>query len=231
MNAEIKYWFLKEHKLFKNLSFSEIDSLCILSRFKKSRKDEILDLPFSEKDRIYYLKVGSIKLLRIDEHGDEILIDILQKGDLFGELKYDNEIKINEYMRVVSHEAIICTFFRENLEEVMMKKPDFALNYIKFKGFTYNKLQNNYRNILYKDSKTRLGLFILSLIEKEDNIQDNFILPSFITQKDIGQLICCSRQTIISLFKELESEGIITYNESGQTVIKNIPYFKNLSKM
>lgn len=150
MNSEIKYWFLKEHKLFKNLSFSEIDSLCILSRFKKSRKDEILDLPFSEKDRIYYLKVGSIKLLRIDEHGDEILIDILQKGDLFGELKYDTEININEYMRVVSHEAIICTFFRENLEEVMMKKPDFALNYIKFKGFAYNKLQNNYRNILYK---------------------------------------------------------------------------------
>lgn len=67
------------------------------------------------------------------------MVDVLQKGDLFGELKLDQAQGTAEFMKVVSDEAIICTFFRERLEEVMLRKPDFALNYIKFMGFNYKK--------------------------------------------------------------------------------------------
>ena len=52
MTSDLKYWYLHEHKLFRNLSFSEIDALFILKRFKKSKKNEIIDLTFSEKERI-----------------------------------------------------------------------------------------------------------------------------------------------------------------------------------
>lgn len=69
MSSDLKYWYLHEHRLFRNLSFSEINALCILKRFKKSKKNEILELPFNEKERIYFLKQGTIKLIRIDEDG------------------------------------------------------------------------------------------------------------------------------------------------------------------
>ena len=39
MSAQIKYWYLHEHQLFSKLSFSEIDALCILKKFKKSQKE------------------------------------------------------------------------------------------------------------------------------------------------------------------------------------------------
>ena len=119
MTSDLKYWYLHEHKLFRNLSFSEIDALCILKRFKKSKKNEIIDLPYSEKERIYFLKQGTIKLVKIDNDGKEILLDILQKGDLFGDLNLEKPIENNEYFKVVSDEAIICTFFREKLEDII----------------------------------------------------------------------------------------------------------------
>jgi hypothetical protein len=31
---------------------------------KKSQKDELVELPFSEKERVYFLKHGTIKLLK-----------------------------------------------------------------------------------------------------------------------------------------------------------------------
>ncbi|MFN3757566.1 MAG: Crp/Fnr family transcriptional regulator, partial [Flavobacterium sp.] len=119
------------------MSFSEIDALCILKRFKKSKKNEIIDLPFSDKERIYFLKQGSIKLVKIDNEGEEILLDILQKGDLFGDLNFEKSTNNEEFFKVVSDEAIICTFYRDKLEEIINKKPDFALNYIKFIGFKF----------------------------------------------------------------------------------------------
>lgn len=227
MTSELKYWYLHEHKLFRNLSFSEIDALCILKRFKKSKKNEVIDLPFSEKERIYFLKQGSIKLVKINDEGDEILIDILQKGDLFGDLNLEKTADRNEYFKVVSDEAIICTFFRENLEEVMHKKPDFALNYIKFIGFNFKKIENSYKNILFKDAKTRLLLLLNMIIEKEGPQNSTFILPNYLTQKDIAQLICTTRQTVISLFKELEQEGILHYTQK-EIIIQDVQKIKNI---
>lgn len=211
MSSNIKYWYLHEHQLFSKLSFDEIDALCILKKFKKSKKNELLDLPFGEKERIYFLKKGTIKLIRINDQGEEVLMDILQKNDLFGNLNLDANANGDEFFKVVSDEAILCTFYREKLEEVMVKKPDFALDYIKFVGFNFKKLQNSYKNILFKDAKTRLLLLLSMIIDKEKVNTASYALPNYLTQKDIAQLICTTRQTIISLFKELENEGMLIY--------------------
>lgn len=227
MNADLKYWYLHDHKLFRNLSFAEIDALCILKRFKKSKKNELIDLPFSEKERIYFLKQGTIKLVRINEEGEEILLDILQKGDLFGDLNLEKPESSDEYFKVVSDEAIICTFYREKLEEVMQQKPEFALNYIKFIGFNFKKIQNSYKNILFKDARTRLLLLLNMIIEKENIQNRSFVLPNYLTQQDIAQLICTTRQTIISLLKSLEGEGLLTYSQK-HIEIPDIEKIKNL---
>lgn len=227
MNSDLKYWYLHDHKLFRNLSFSEIDSLCILKKFKRSQKNELVDLPFSEKERIYFLKHGAIKLIRINNEGEEVLLDILQKGDLFGDLNLEKQGDNQEFFKVVSDEAIICTFYRERLEEVMHQKPDFALNYIKFIGFNFKKIQNSYKNILFRDAKTRLLLLLHMMIEKENADSDSYVLPNYLTQKDIAQLICTTRQTIISLFKELEAEGLLMYTQKEIS----IPNVAKLKKM
>lgn len=211
MSSNIKYWYLHEHQLFSKLSFAEIDALCILKKFKKSKKNELLDLPFSEKERIYFLKKGTIKLIRINDQGEEVLMDILQKNDLFGNLNLDNDSNGDDFFKVVSDEAILCTFYREKLEEVMVRKPDFALDYIKFIGFHFKKLQNSYKNILFKDAKTRLLLLLNMIMDKENVTTSSYALPNYLTQKDIAQLICTTRQTIITLFKELENEGMLAY--------------------
>jgi CRP/FNR family transcriptional regulator len=229
MTADLKYWYLHDHKLFRNLSFEEIDSLCILKRFKKSKKNEIIDLPFNKKERIYFLKFGAIKLIRIDDNGDEVVVDILQKGDMFGDLNLEKDIDGNEFFQVVSDEAIICTFFRENLESIMQKKPEFALNYIKFVGFNFKKIQNSYKNILFKDAKTRLLLLLNTFIDKEKPNSSMCIMPNYLNQKDIAQLICTTRQTVISLFKELEEEGVLNYSQK-EIIIQDVQKLKNLSE-
>jgi len=230
MSAELKHWYLRDHKLFRNLSFSEIDGLCILKRFKRSKKNEIVQLPYSDKERIYLLKHGTLKLIRIDDAGEEILVDILQKGDLFGALTLEQGTADQEFIKVVSDDAIICTFFREKLEEVMLRKPDFALSYIKFIGFNYKKIQNSYQNIFFKDARTRLLLLLNMMLEKEgETTATTYTLPGYLTQKDIAQLICTTRQTVITLLRELEQEGLLQH-QGKDMVIPDTARLKNLAQ-
>lgn len=227
MNSQLKYWFLHDHKLFKNLSFSEVNALCIIKKFQKSKKSEIIKLPFNDKERIFFLKKGILKLIRITDNGEVVLQEIIQKGDIFGEIGFEKNTNESEFIKVVSEEAILCMFYRNRLEEIMLKKPDFALTYIKFIGFQYTKIKNSYKNILFKDAKTRLILLFNTLIDSEKINQGEFVIPKYLTKKDMAQLICTTRQTVISLLKELQKEHFIL-NIENNIIINNVEKFKKL---
>jgi CRP/FNR family transcriptional regulator, cyclic AMP receptor protein len=214
---DLKYWYLKDHQLFRNLSISEIKQLCIITKFKKSSKNEIVLLDETEKPRIYFLKKGIIKLVHTNKDGEESVKEILHQGDLFGEIEFaEAHSGVEEHIQVLSHEAFICTFYKEDLEKVMREKPDFALSYIKFIGLRLKKMKNNYNNIFFKDAKTRFYLLLKSMLESEDAAESNtYSLPNYLTQKDMAQLICATRQTVIQLINQMEKEGVISYTQKS----------------
>lgn len=213
MYDELKYWYLRDHKLFRALSMSQIKQLCIIVGFKKAKKGEIIYFSDSEVPRIFLLKRGNIKIVSVDEDGNETIKDIIQKGDLFGELTLESDKNSNEYAKALTEEVSICSFLLSDFENLMLKHPDLALSYTKFVGLKMKRIRNNYSNLMSKDAKFRLKTFLLDWIEKEGKINDNSAtLENYLTQNDIAQIICTSRQTAIILINDLEQNEIIKYN-------------------
>jgi CRP-like cAMP-binding protein len=212
MYEELKYWYLRDHKLFKTLNMSQIKQLCIIVGFKKAKKGEIIYLSDSDVPRIFLLKRGNIKIVSVDEDGNETIKDIIQKGDLFGELSLESDKNSNEYAKALTDEVSICSFLLSDFEDLMMRNPSLALSYTKFVGLKMKRIRNNYANLMSKDAKYRLKAFLLDWVEQEGKIQGNTAtLENYLTQNDIGQIICTSRQTAIILINELEEKGIIKY--------------------
>ena len=83
MYEDLKYWYLRDHKLFWTLSRSQIKQLCIITGFKKAQKGDVIYFSSSDVPRIFLLKVGNIKIVSIDEDGNEIIKEIIQKDRLF----------------------------------------------------------------------------------------------------------------------------------------------------
>jgi CRP-like cAMP-binding protein len=212
MYEELKYWYLRDHKLFKTLNMSQIKQLCIIVGFKKAKKGEIIYLSDSDVPRIFLLKKGNIKIVSVDEEGNETIKDIIQKGDLFGELSLESDKNSNEYAKALTDEVSICSFLLSDFEDLMMRNPSLALSYTKFVGLKMKRIRNNYSNLMSKDAKFRLKTFLLDWVEHEGKIQGNTAsIENYLTQNDIGQIICTSRQTAIILINELEEKGIIKY--------------------
>lgn len=213
MYEELKYWYLRDHKLFRVLSFSQIRQLCIIVGFKKAAKGEIIYFSDSDLPRIFLLKRGAIKIVSVDADGNETIREIIQKGDLFGELELDSQKSANEYAKVLSDEVSICSFLMSDFEDLLLRHPQLALTYTKFVGLKMKRIRNNYTNLVSKDAKSRLRQFLLDWIEKEGKIEgDSATLENYLTQNDIAQIICTSRQTAVQLLNELESDGILSYS-------------------
>ncbi|TGD59662.1 Crp/Fnr family transcriptional regulator [Flavobacterium humi] len=213
MYEELKYWYLRDHKLFRVLSFAQIKQLCIIVGFKKANKGEIIYFSNSETPRIFLLKRGAIKIVSLDEDGNETIKDIVQKGDLFGELTLESDSVVNEYAKVLTDEVSICSFLLSDFEDLMLRNPNLALGYTKFVGLKMKRLKNNYSNLVSKDARTRLIAFLKDWAEKEGVFENQKVtLGNYLTQNDIAQIICTSRQTATTLLNEMVESGLLEYN-------------------
>lgn len=213
MYDELKYWYLRDHKLFWTLSMSQIKQLCIITGFKKAKKGDIIYFSSSDVPRIFLLKKGNIKIVSIDEEGNETIKEILQKGDLFGELSLEKDNDVNEYAKALTDEVSICSFLLSDFENLLVRNPTLALSYTKFVGLKMKRFKNNYSNLVSKDAKTRLITFLKDWAQREGKQNGNsFTIENYLTQTDIAQIICTSRQTATLLLNELEEQNLIYYN-------------------
>jgi CRP/FNR family transcriptional regulator len=222
MYDDLKYWYLRDHKLFRTLSMGQIRQLCIITGFKKGKKGDILYFSPSDAPRIFFLKRGQIKIVSVDDDGNETIKDIIRKGDLFGELDLEPGCDANEYAKALTDEVSICSFLLSDFESLLLRHPGLALSYTKFVGLRMKRVRNHYTNLVSKDARTRLSSFLKDWAESEgvgDGTQ--VTLDNYLTQNDIAQVICTTRQTAAQLIGEWEAAGLLSYGRK-QIVIPDI---------
>jgi CRP-like cAMP-binding protein len=225
MYEELKYWYLRDHKLFRTLSFFQIKQLCIIVGFKKAKKGDVIYFSSSDVPRIFLLKKGNIKIVSIDDEGNETIKEILQKGDLFGELSLEADSNVNEYAKALTDEVSICSFLLSDFEDLLVRNPTLALSYTKFVGLKMKRFKNNYSNLVTKDAKTRLVTFLKDWAQREGKFEGNkVVIENYLTQNDIAQIICTSRQTATLLLNELEEKNLIYYNRK-EIIIDDVTKF------
>lgn len=213
MSVEVKYWYLRNHKLFSTLSNKDITDLCIITRFKEAQKGEIIYFADEPVQRIYFLKKGMIKIVEVNGEGEEIIKDIIQQGDLFGEITLSSAAEGHEYAQAMTKEVIICSFKLEDFERILEKDPALAMKFYKFIGFKFKRLQNQYSNLVFKDVRSRVIGFLKEWAEREGQSQGkSVILTNYLTHQDIASLVCSTRQTVTQLLNELEESGKLTYS-------------------
>lgn len=213
LHPELKYWYLRNHGLFWVLSNSQIKQLCIITRFKQAKKGDVIYLPALDEPRVFFLKKGNIKIVSTDEDDNEIIRDIIRKGDLFGEMGLESGSESDEQAIALTNDVVICSFLLKDFEDLMTQYPGLALSYTKLVGFKLRKIRNNYNNLIFKDAKTRLGQFLYDWVKSEGELFENvYRINNYLTQKDIAQIICTSRQTATELLNQLEHQGKIKYD-------------------
>ncbi len=153
MNPEANFIVLRNHVLFKQLTFKECSQLNIVSGFLKPKKNEYVYFDKFSHDRLYFLKRGYIKIGYYDEQGNEVVREVLKEGDIFGQIgleKYDHE---GEFAQAIKGDASICSFTIADFEEILKKRPDLAISFTKLVGLKFKKRKNRLSKNEFKNLK------------------------------------------------------------------------------
>lgn len=216
---ETRYWYLRNHKLFAALDRAEMQEICLISNFKTARKGDIIYFSQDEDlSRIFSLKQGILKIVEVNEAGHETIKDVLQQGDLFGQVTLDNRPG-GEYAVAMTDYVTVCSFKISDFERVLGQNPSLAIGFTKLVGLRLKRLENRYANLMFKDVRSRFLLFLKDWAAKEAPGQRRDVrLKNYLTHQDIASLICSTRQTVSQLFNESRQAGLLDYDRSTLTI-------------
>ncbi len=214
---------IKNDNVFAHLTNEEMEELDLAHIFINAKKGDYIYFESTYLNKLYFIKEGFIKIGHIDNNGNEIIKEIIQKGEVFGQFTLEQNNLNGEFARVHKSDVSICAFTIENFKSVLNKNNQLAVAYGRQVGNKLRKVENRLLNMLNSDVKTRLLRFLKELIQSNtDFITGNiFCMANFLTHDDIARLIGSSRQTVTMAISELEAKGYFKINRR-QIEIKDI---------
>ena len=210
MQTEVKYHYLKNHSLSANLNEEQVKDLCNATKLKMADKGETIFFHESEEQKIYFLLKGKIKITEVDEFGNELIKEIINEGDFFGEVSLDGGKPNDEYAQALTDDTVLCSFTIPHFQHIMQNNSVLALNYVQKVGVKLRRLENRHSDLVFKDVKARLISFFKDWAKREGSREGNkMVLKNYLTHNDIANLISTSRQSVTGLLNELKEMGFL----------------------
>src|SRR5215471_2945561 len=213
LNSSVRYWYLSEFKLFRKLSRKELHELNVLSSFRCAMKNEVVYFPDEPIRKVYFIKKGFVKIGYHDKDGNEVTLDILKRGDIFGEITFDEDHRSEEFAVAVTNNTTLCNFNITDLENILERNPRLAISLTRKIGEQKRLLTRRLANIIFKDARTRITEFFRGLADEENlTSRTDIHIPNNLTHQDVADLNGMSRQTATVIINQLKRENKLFFN-------------------
>ena len=220
---EDKMLLIRNYDLWSYLTDEEYEELGLVHNFIEARKGDFIYFDSHLLNKLFFIKEGFIRIGYINEKGEEVVKEIIQKGEVFGQFTLLKNNLNGEFAQAFKSDVSLCAFDIVDFERILLRKPQLAIHYSRQMGQKLRNTENRLLNLLNKDVRTRLiGFFYQLAMQhgcKEE--QGSFTIENFLTHDDIARLIGSSRQTVTTIINELETEGMIRFSRQ-QIVITDV---------
>lgn len=229
-SCDTKLLLIRGFDIFQHITEEEYEELDLVHNFLEASDGEYIYFPFQNHNKLYFAKDGFIKLGYIDEQGNEVIKEIIQKGEVFGQLTLEKNNDQDEFAQAYKSDVSLCAFTMEDFLKILHRKPELAIAFSFHLGNKLRKVENRLLNILNKDVKSRLVQLFLQLAADNKGINGNIAtIERFLTHEDIAKLIGSSRQTVTTTLNQFEKQNLISVSKKLVT-INDVVSFKKIAE-
>ncbi|RLB65309.1 MAG: hypothetical protein DRH08_08175 [Deltaproteobacteria bacterium] len=203
-----RLWYIKNAALFSWLEEEELQDLAMSSEMTSCRRNTRLFFAEEPSDNIYLVKEGRIKLLRANEDGREMILDILGPGEIFGEMALVDE-EFRSHSAEAVDDALVCIISREHFEGILQRHPEMTLRVLKLIGLRRRELEMRLEDLVFQPLAGRLALGLLWQAKRHGVTETDGEIRIPLTQTDLANLIGASREAVAEQLKEMRLLGLL----------------------
>ena len=228
-----RFWCVKQIDIFRDLAEADADALAQITTFVQLKHEDTLSA-----EGVYLLKEGRIKIYQTPPEGESVTLDVLDPGDFFGAVKWeDNNAHPNVTAEALT-ETVVGIVTAQNFQYFLKRKPHLALppqrtlrsflkRYLRWRlteSGNYNivtscqkarrGMTNPFLNVVFRSPASRLALLLHNCANASEHRRtpmgrgSQCVLRKFSTKR-LAQLIGSSVEKTESLLNQFKQHQII----------------------
>ena len=225
-----KLWHLKRFNFFTCLSQSEMVDFSKITIEKRFKKKDMIFLPGDKGDKVYLLKSGVVKISKYADNGKEIILGMVNPGEIFGEMSlFDKSPR--EHVAEALMDSYVCIVNRDDFTRHLQRNPEMSLQISKIIGLKFKKLGQKVEDLVFRNVYQRLAGMIIHLVDAYgyDKNGKTYIYVK-LTHYDIASLIGSTRETTTACLNDFRRAGLIEFDGRRLVVLDKIGLENRLHK-
>ena len=188
------------------------------SAIKVGKHDHVYTVG-DERETVYFIEKGQIKLVMVSGEGKECMLAIHGAGDVFGELCLSGlggRLETATAMEETLLKEIPCDKFLERL-----KKDSLLEGFVRYLAVRVADQQQVIANLVTVDSEQRLGKTLLQIARKLGKKDPRSIrIEVRISHEELAAMVGTTRPRISVFMQRFRNLELIEYNSEHHLIIK-----------
>ncbi|MFE5319765.1 Crp/Fnr family transcriptional regulator [Paenibacillus sp. NPDC056579] len=174
----------------------------------------------------FFIEQGLVKIYRITEDGQELILHLLQPGDFYAELgSGDTPFSCSAEMM---KDSVIGMFSTAALEQLIASRGDFAIEFMKWMGLLHRTTQSKFRDLMMFGKNGAIASTLIRMSNTYGKPSENGILIDIkLTKTELAHLSGTTREGVSRMLSAYQANGAITY-ENGYLVITDLDYLRSI---
>ena len=181
----------------------------------KTRRETIF-LPEDASDKLFLVKYGRVVLGQRGRDGREVLFDVVNPGEIFGEMAVLGQRERRSFARALER-SMVCSLPSDTAMEMIGDSALLLSALTAVVGEREQRLESRLRDMVFKDAAGRLAT-VLHRLAQDAGVKEagGIRLDVRLSQEEYGALIGTTRETVSQVLGKLTDAGLIV--RDGRTI-------------
>lgn len=206
---------LKKISLFSGLTQAELESLARIATERTYRKHTFVFMEGEQRDAVFFIEAGVVKVFKIDEEGNEQIISLLKKGDMFPHVGFFDNVPYPGTAEVVQ-DCRLLVIHVNDFNELLMDNPRIAIQVMKVMEQKIIELQQRLQALLSGDVFRKVVHLLLRLAaEYGEKRADGVFIAVPMTNRDFANMVGTSRESVNRTLNQLKKDKLLDIDRQG----------------
>ena len=223
-----KRQIFERHLLFGKLSASEIDSLISYSRLERYPSGREIFAKGSPGQSLVAVLRGSIKISSLSNEGKEIVFNIINAGEIFGEIAVlDGEERSADATAMTDCELLVLN--RRDFLHLLENRADLCMIMLRILCQRLRQTSEQVEDVMFRHLESRLAKRLLHLAESASlhGSQQSTSVELHVSQRELGNMAGGSRESVNKILQSWHRQGLIELGKAS-VLIRDIEALRRL---
>lgn len=176
---------------------------------------------------LFVILKGSVQISKISSDGKELYLRLCSKNDICGELTLFTEEPRYLLSALCLEDVEVAVVNKDKIEREIFTNPEFGYELMKWMSDHFRRTQTKFRDLILHGKKGALYSTLIRLSNSYGvEMENGILIDKLITNTELGNFCCISRESTNKQLNKLRREGIISFYK-GKILIHDLQFLRN----